>query len=339
MSVSCPHCLSPSTCRNGTGLDGRQNWFCKDCATTFRSNYSQRARQPLIQDQIIRYHQRGFTIRHIAKKLRIGKNTVHRHLSHWKTRVANWDIPHRCLYAEGKWQEGRQNPVPKLTVLNYSGGTGSTFLLEAVLRGNLEIPSPFRVLFADPGMEKQSTYQTVAHYERKCRERGIEFIRVSGGNLFRDLLTLPQKTRIDNPPYFTKKPNGAAGQLRQCCTYYYKIAPIDRAIRLILKDLYGINPKRGNLGKGIVEKWIGFSFDEIHRIKSPSQHYVRFRFPLIELGYDKPMIGSYFEEKRIPLPSRSLCNGCFAHSTEDLKTMHDHGVGIEFGQKPTLRIL
>ena len=108
----------------------------------------------------------------------------------------------------------------------------------------------------------------------------------------------------------------------KCCTKHYKIAPMDREIRRTLEDRFGISRKSSRLDEGIVEKWIGFARDEIMRIKTPPQKYIRFRYPLIEMKLKTVHVVKFFEENNLPIPPRSVCNACFANNVEYLREMH-----------------
>jgi hypothetical protein len=193
-----------------------------------------------------------------------------------------------------------------------------------VLLGKIDRPENFIVLNADPGMENSRTYEYVTMMFERCREAGIDCKTVEGPNLYEELIDLPNsdKTRLDNPPYWTKSQNGNRGKLMQCCTKFYKIMPMDREIRRILEERFGISRKSSRLGEGIVEKWIGFARDEILRIKQPPQKYIRFRYPLIEMKMKTDDILRFFEENSLPVPPRSVCNACFANNLDYFKEMH-----------------
>lgn len=211
---------------------------------------------------------------------------------------------------------------PKLTVINFSGGKQSSAILWMILRGDLPRPANLVVLNADPGMENSRTYDYIEMMFEECEKAGIEAYTVDGPNLYKDLVEL-EGTRVDNPPYWTLDDKGKRGRLMQKCTKHYKIAPMNRAIRRILEDRYDISRKSKRLGSGIVEKWIGFSYDEADRIKPPSRKYVRFRYPLIELGMANSDVIDYYLDNELPIPDRSVCNACFANGLDTLKEMHD----------------
>ena len=215
---------------------------------------------------------------------------------------------------------------PLLTVLNYSGGKQSSCLLWMVILGDYPKPESFIALNADPGIENSRTYEYIEIMMKECEKAGIHLATASGPNLLEDLRAVGrgERFRVDNPPYWTKDPNnGSRGQLMHKCTRHYKVAPMDRYIRGYLEEHHGISRKRSNLGEGMVEKWIGFSLDEELRIRDPRRKYIKFRYPLIELGMTDSDIIGYFKENGLPIPERSVCNACFSNGLATLKKMHD----------------
>lgn len=213
---------------------------------------------------------------------------------------------------------------PLLTVLNYSGGKQSSALLWMVLRGDLPRPESFLVLNANPGMENSGTYQYTDMMRVECARAGIEFITAPGPDLFYDLISVGTATRVDNPPYWTKSAKGKQGRLKQKCTAFYKVAPMDRVIRRVLEERFGISQKSKRLPEGCVEKWIGFTLDEVSRMKPSSQKYVQFTYPLIDLGMGNEATLRYLTDNDLPVPPRSVCNACFANGLQTFKEMHDN---------------
>lgn len=230
----------------------------------------------------------------------------------------------RDPFIVGREEYGSEFDDKKLTVLNFSGGKQSTALLWMLVRGEIERPDNLVVLNADPGMENKHTYEYIDMMFEECEKAGIEAYTVDGPDLYEDLVGLSDtdRERMDNPPYWTKdKETGSVGRLRQKCTKHYKIAPMDRAVRRILEDRYGISRKSKRLGHGTVEKWIGFSFDEVDRVKPPSRKYIRFRYPLIEFGMNKSDVIDYYIDRGLPVPARSVCNACFANDLDTFEEM------------------
>lgn len=216
---------------------------------------------------------------------------------------------------------------PLLKVLNFSGGKQSSSLLWMILLGKIKVDlENFVVLNANPGMENSGTYSYVEEMKKRCDEKGILFYTVSGPNLFDDLVGLKStnKSRIDNPPYWTQnKETGKRGRLLQKCTQKYKIAPMDRKLREILEEKYGISRNSKRLGDNIVEKWIGFTYSEIQRIKPSSRRYYYFEYPLINLKWSNDDVVKFFLENKLKIPPRSVCNACFANGLSTLKEMYE----------------
>lgn len=207
-------------------------------------------------------------------------------------------------------------PRPALTTLSFSGGKQSSCLLWMVLLGEIEVDKDtFVVLNADPGMENSGTYEYIDMMFEECEKAGIYYKTVDGGNLYEDLINMTEDDkRIDNPPYWTKNSDGTRGRLLQKCTREYKIRPMNREIRGILERRYDIGQghKKG-LPENLVEQWIGFSYDEVTRIKPSDRKFVSFRYPLVELGMTDEDVVAFFNDNSLPIPPRSVCNACFSN--------------------------
>lgn len=225
-------------------------------------------------------------------------------------------------YADyGSEQKCEGDPI--LVVLNFSGGKQSSAILWMVLLGDIPRPDNFLVLHADPGMENRRTYEYVEMMFEECSKQGISAFTVDGPNLYEDLTRGTTKTRIDNPPYWTVDEDGDVGKLMQKCTKAYKIEPMDKALREWMECEMDIKKNNCRLGYGVVEKWIGFSFDEMHRVKGPRQKYQRFGFPLIDLKMTNADVVDYFLDNDLPIPPRSVCNACFANGLKTLRQMYE----------------
>lgn len=230
-----------------------------------------------------------------------------------------------CLYGGDKDSKLRgqwlPSPERRLRILNFSGGKQSSLLLWMAIRGELERPDV--VLTANPGMEAKASLEYVAKMQEECRKAGIDAYTVSGPNLFEDILSLKAigKTRFDTPAYYVLNENGKEGKLNQRCTGHYKIAPMNRACRVELEKRLGIKRTSHNIPVATVEKWIGFSASEVHRIKPPNENWACFRYPLIDLGITNEKVVGYFLKHDLPMPPRSVCNGCFANDLEYFRDM------------------
>ena len=208
---------------------------------------------------------------------------------------------------------------PLLTVLSYSGGRQSEFLLEQILRKRWAIPERFAVIVANPGMEKCSTYRRIDAMERRCARAGILFRRARGPNLFSDLMQMEplKRSRIDNPPLWVRNEDGTRGQLMHGCTREYKIRPIRREARRLLRLMYGIpETSKGAraLANGALRHWVCFSADEERRVKPDTEcRYAKVEYPLIDAQVGDADVSAFYAEAGIEPPEPSLCNGCPFH--------------------------
>jgi len=173
-------------------------------------------------------------------------------------------------------------------------------------------------------MENAATYRHTEEMKKECATAGIEFQTVPGPNLLRDLTADDRGTRLDNPSYWTMDTEGNQGRLIQKCTKHYKIAPMDRAVRKELNKRFGTSLVSKRLGENIVCKWIGFSLNEVYRIKPAAQRYIEFQYPLIDMGMDDAAVMQFYEDHHLPVPPRSVCNACFSNGVDTLRDMYDY---------------
>lgn len=213
---------------------------------------------------------------------------------------------------------------PILTTLSYSGGKQSHALLEMVLRCEIDMPEPFLVLNADPGMENENTYPFVDKMRARCAAVGIPF-KTARTTLCYDLTTFKERglTRLDQPPYWTRnRVTGKVGRLKQKCTRYYKIAAMRRMLREHLRDAFGISLVTKRIPK--VVQWIGFSADEKERAYGEkfSVKYIELAYPLIDMGLTKEKIVEWYRTSGVSQPPPSVCNACFANGLAFFEDMY-----------------
>jgi hypothetical protein len=221
---------------------------------------------------------------------------------------------------EGLWS----GDLPEATVLRFSAGQQSTCILLRYLLDEEETPKNFFVTCADPGMEDS---RTVAHRDRlrdMCAKKGVPFILAPGPSLYEDLLDL-DKPGIQNPPYWTKNPKtGAVGRLRQCCTLFYKIKPMERATRAHLHEVFGVRRGPGRvLRKGWLSVQLGMSADETQRVSTPRQDYSLHEYPLMDWNMTKADVLAWFAARGIAPPPRSVCQACFSNAPSYYREMRD----------------
>lgn len=189
-----------------------------------------------------------------------------------------------------------------------------------------EIDKPDLILSANPGMEGRHALEYVAMIQSEAEKVGIPAYTAPGPNLYEEIINLKAsgKTRFDTPAFYTKSPDGKReGKLSQRCTSWAKIAPMNRACRRELESRFGIKARGGRIPAGMVEKWIGFSASEVHRIKPPTERWSCFRYPLVDMGITNGDVVKYFLKNNLPMPRRSVCRGCFANDAAFFKQMFE----------------
>ena len=193
-----------------------------------------------------------------------------------------------------------------------------------LLNGDLRCDTKLLISTADPGMEDSRTYEYIAETSRRFASAGFEH-RIIKTDLFGDFLDAVRNgsTRFDTPPFWTKNAKtGKRGRLLQKCTSAYKIAPMRRLIRETLQRDFGINTK-SRPPCGSVRSWIGFSADEITRIKESDVKYIYNGYPLVAMRMKKTDVVAYYRKIGKHLPPRSVCVACFANDIEHFRDMHN----------------
>ena len=203
--------------------------------------------------------------------------------------------------------------------LNLGAGVQSTVLALMADRGDYGLPRPDVAIFADTGWEPPEVY---AHLQWLKRELSFEVVTVAAGNIRENLLkgVRPNgKTYLGIPAYLTN-PDGSLAVARRLCTDDYKIRPIQHWLRKRL----GLRRGRRAPKDVQVEMWLGISVDEAMRQKPSRDEWITRRYPLIELGFSRYQLLSWFMEKfpgrRLP---RSSCVGCPYRSDVEWKWLKE----------------
>ena len=79
-TITCPKCCCTDLQKNGHSGNGTKRWCCKGCKKSFQLNYSYKAREPRVKEQIDTLILNSSGIRDTARILGINKNTVMSHL-------------------------------------------------------------------------------------------------------------------------------------------------------------------------------------------------------------------------------------------------------------------
>ena len=208
---------------------------------------------------------------------------------------------------------------PTLRILSLGAGVQSSTLALLACEGAL--PGLDGAIFADTQAEPKAVYEQVDRLEAELTKAGIPLYRVTVGSLRDD--SINPSHRYASVPYFVRNPDGSEGMGRRQCTNEYKLQPIMRKCR----ELLGASPPkfrtvpRGN----VVEQWIGFSTDEIHRANNRRENlYAIKRFPLLELGMSRKDCIKWLDQRGWGHTVKSACTFCPFHGNRQWRDMRDN---------------
>ena len=175
-------------------------------------------------------------------------------------------------------------------ILSYGGGVQTRALGRLILEGRFERPD--LVIFADTQQEPRMIMKLLAHEFTLLEEAGIETVVVTRG----DLGDWKRNGSI-HVPLFTINEAGEAGMLFRTCTSRFKTECVESEARFRHWNEEGY------------ELWLGFSVDEIVRVKPSKLQYVTTRWPLIELDLTRAQCEAILLERRQPT-TKSACVFC-----------------------------
>jgi len=177
-------------------------------------------------------------------------------------------------------------------------------------------PMPVAAIFADTQAEPQSVYRWLDWLEKQLP---FPVHRVTQGSLADDTLTIHErkdKKGFWNPsgvPHYSLNADGSEGHGPRQCTQDFKLIPLLRGVREILK----LRQERTAV------QWIGISLDEAHRMKPSRVRYTVNRWPLVDMGMKRHDCLLWMERHGFPRPPRSACVFCPYHSDREWRRLRD----------------
>lgn len=172
-----------------------------------------------------------------------------------------------------------------MEILSYGGGIQTIAMCVLVVNGKL--PKPDAVIAADTGREMQTTWEYAEEIARPLLARVGLDLHIAGHELATvDLyghngdLLVPSHTDTGKLPTF--------------CSNEWKARVVQRYARRVL----GAPTDQTH--------WIGFSLDEVKRIKSTDGR----RFPLVDLMLTRSDCEAIVLAEGLPLPKKSRCWMC-----------------------------
>lgn len=190
-----------------------------------------------------------------------------------------------------------------LEIISLGAGVQSSVMALMAARGELE-PMPECAIFADTGDEPKEVYDWLNFLHEQLpfpihTVRG-RFERLS------DEFTHITKSKNGNyyqsatPPAHVFGDSKDKGMLRRDCTTSYKIRPIQKFVRGLLKETGG---KKASM-------WLGISTDEALRMKPSRVGYIENKWPLIDARMSRSDCFRFMERRGYPKPPRSACVYC-----------------------------
>lgn len=216
-----------------------------------------------------------------------------------------------------------------VNVLSLGAGVQSSALLLLCYDGKLDMNIDFAV-FADTQSEPQEVYDWLEKLTDHVKDK-IKVIIDTKGNLAETFLDLKQHSR--SIPVYLKNPDGSQGAAWRQCTYNYKIAVVQKAVR---KEL-GYLPRKKMRHK--VNMIMGISTDEIVRMKTSQIKWITNIYPLINtLDMNRQDCIDYVESTGLGTPPRSACYMCPYRSDAewfDIKTEQPElfAMAVDFDKK------
>ncbi len=177
-------------------------------------------------------------------------------------------------------------------------------------------PMPVAAIFADTQAEPKSVYTWLDWLQN---ELPFPVKRVTAGSLSEDTLRIRErkdKLGYWNPsgvPHYSLNADGSNGHGPRQCTQDFKLVPIAREQRRIIKS-YGVK-------HAIV--WIGISTDEAMRMKPSRVRYATHIWPLIEAGMSRGACLKWMADKKFTTPPRSACVFCPYHNDKEWRRLKD----------------
>lgn len=183
-----------------------------------------------------------------------------------------------------------------LSVLSMGWGV-QTWTLAAMMALD-EHPRADYIVFADTHHESQETYDFIRKWEPWLGEHGLTVVTVESENT--DVVRHDWgRGAVMIPAFTVSSKTGKSGQVKRQCTHDWKIVPIRRFVRKLVKPT-----------PGAVESWQGISLDEWHRMRDSDVKYIRHVYPLVDIRMTRAGCTEWLDAHELPIPPKSACTFC-----------------------------
>lgn len=186
------------------------------------------------------------------------------------------------------------NPQPDRTqVWSNGGGTQSTAIAALIVKRRL--PKPDVAIMVDTERENSDTFEYFNEWTRPALESVGVNVRIIRKSQYATVDLTSKNGKHILIPAFTYQ-SGRVGKLPTWCSGEWKRDVITRALR--------------DDGIKHADQWIGFSLDEVKRIKADKRQWLRSIYPLIDLRMNRASCVRSVQEMGWPTPPRSSCWMC-----------------------------
>ncbi len=188
-------------------------------------------------------------------------------------------------------------------ILSLGAGVQSSTMALMAAHGEIT-PMPKCAIFADTQAEPKAIYEWIDWLRPKLP---FPIHTVTAGNL--EFLQTKNSISKDGTAYVRNMVPAftggtKAGILNRSCTRDFKIYPLQREYRKMLKES----------GSKLVIQWIGISLDEIWRMKEARVKYIKNRWPLVDMRIRRNDCLIWMRKHGYPTPPKSACIFCPYHS-------------------------
>lgn len=176
---------------------------------------------------------------------------------------------------------------------SYGGGFQSVAIGVLIREGRLPVPDLAGI--ADTGRERRTTWDYLNRFMQPYLDPIGLKIEVIPHTLSR--VDLYAKDGATLMPAYTSE-----GRLSPFCSGEWKRDVFERWLR--------------SKGVKTATSWIGYSMDELWRVKKDHRSWLNLEFPLIDLWINRAMIPGIVQAAGLPLPHKSRC-WCCPHQTPE----------------------
>lgn len=186
-----------------------------------------------------------------------------------------------------------------------------------------EVPLYDAVIYCDLGNEPAWVKEQVLFLNKACDDCEIPFY-ILQNNLYEDYMQNFGIGRVSGMPFWTLDAEGKEGRIaRRACTVDYKILMIQKFVRY---QLLGYRPYQRTRKEdiGAHELHIGFSGEEKQRTFISKHPMFNNKFPLIEMGWERPDCYRYNLDEWGLDSKASACLVCPFHRNYFFRQLKHH---------------